>query len=100
MPQSVPSGWSEVNNALSRTVTRADFLDALAFVLEVGKLAEAVNHHPDIDIRYKTVHLRLTTHDAGNTITDKDFALALKINQLDEALIRSTQSDIARRFSA
>ncbi len=53
MPQRVPSGWTEVENALSRTVVRADFVEALAFVLEIGKLAEAANHHPDIDIRYR-----------------------------------------------
>jgi 4a-hydroxytetrahydrobiopterin dehydratase len=100
MPQSVPSGWAEAKNALSRTVTRADFVDALAFVLEVGKLAEAANHHPDIDIRYKTVHLSLSTHDAGHTVTAKDFALAEKINQLDEAAIRSTKDEVARRFQA
>jgi 4a-hydroxytetrahydrobiopterin dehydratase len=100
MPHSVPSGWAEANNALSRTVARADFVEALAFVLEVGKLAEAANHHPDIDIRYRTVHLRLTTHSAGNTITAKDIALAEKINQLNEQAIRSTRDELARRFAA
>jgi len=100
MPQNVPSGWTEANNALSRTVPRADFVEALAFVIEVGKLAEAANHHPDIDIRYKTVNLSLCTHSAGHTVTAKDFALAEKINHLDEQAIRSTKDDLARRFRA
>ena len=100
MPQDVPSGWSEANNALGRTIQRADFVEALAFVIEVGKLAEAANHHPDIDIRYKTVHLRLTSHEAGNIITAKDLALAEKINHLDEQAIRSTKDELARRFRA
>src|ERR1700747_2857236 len=100
MPQSTPSGWTEANNALSRTVARADFIEALAFVLEVGKLAEAANHHPDIDIRYRTVHLQLSTHSAGNTVTAKDLALAEKINHLDEQAIRRTKDELSRRFTA
>lgn len=100
MPQEVPSGWAEANQVLSRTVERADFVEALAFVLEVGKLAEAANHHPDIDIRWRTVHLRLTSHEAGNVLTKKDVALAKKINELDEAVIRLTKDDLLRRFAA
>ena len=100
MPPNVPPGWSETNHALRRTVPRADFVEALAFVLEVGKLAEAADHHPDIDIRYKTVHLSLCTHSAGHTVTAKDLALAEKINHLDEQVIRSTRDDLAQRFRA
>ena len=100
MPHDVPAGWAEANQALSRTVQRADFVEALAFVLEVGKLAEAANHHPDIDIRYRTVKLLLTSHDAGNVITARDITLAHKINELDEAVIRHTKDDLLRRFAA
>ena len=100
MPLDIPAGWAEANQILSRTVERADFVEALAFVLEVGKLAEAANHHPDIDIRWRTVKLLLTSHDAGNVITAKDVALANKINELDEAVIRLTKADLLRRFAA
>jgi 4a-hydroxytetrahydrobiopterin dehydratase len=101
MPQDIPAGWAEVNHALCRTVARADFVEALAYVLEVGKLAEAANHHPDIAIRgYRTVHLLLTSHDAGNTITAKDFALASQINQIDEQAVRLGKDELARRFAA
>ena len=100
MPLDVPAGWAEANQVLSRTVERADFVEALAFVLEVGKLAEAANHHPDIDIRWRKVHLSLTSHDAGNVITDKDVALAKKINELDEAVIRLTKDELRRKFAA
>ena len=101
MPHDVPAGWTEADNALSRTVARADFVEALAFVLEVGKLAEAANHHPDIGVRgYRTVHIRLTSHDAGNTVSEKDVALAKKINQLDEQAIRLTKDELVRRFAA
>jgi 4a-hydroxytetrahydrobiopterin dehydratase len=101
MPLDVPAGWAEANQALSRTVQRADFVEALAYMLEVGKLAEAANHHPDIGVRgYRTVHIRLTSHDAGNTVTGKDVALAQKINELDEAVIRLTKDDLTRKFAA
>jgi len=100
MPQSVPPGWTQAGNALTRTIARADFVEALALVLEIGKLAEAANHHPDIDIRYRTVHLSLSTHDAGHTVTAKDYSLAQKINDLNEEAIRLTMDDLRRRFAA
>ena len=100
MPQDVPPGWTPSGNALTRTIQRADFVEALALVLEIGKLAEAANHHPDIDIRYRTVKLSLSTHDAGHTVTAKDFALAQKINDLSEETIRLTRDELRRRFDA
>jgi len=100
MPQAIPAGWTQAENALTRTIARADFVEALALVLEIGKLAEAANHHPDIDIRYRTVHLSLSTHDAGNTVTAKDFALAQRINDLSEEAIRLTMDELRRRFKA
>jgi 4a-hydroxytetrahydrobiopterin dehydratase len=100
MSQTVPAGWTQEGNALTRTIQRADFVEALAFVIEVGEKAQAVNHHPDIDIRYRTVKLSLSTHDAGHTVTDKDFALAQTINNLNEDSIRLTKEDLQRRFKA
>ena len=100
MPQDVPPGWIQADNALTRTLRRADFVEALALVIEIGKLAEAANHHPDIDIRYRTVNLILSTHDAGNTVTARDFALAQEINDLNEEAIRLTRDDLHRRFKA
>jgi 4a-hydroxytetrahydrobiopterin dehydratase len=100
MPPDAPAGWTEESNALNRTFVRADFVEALAFVLEVGKLAEAANHHPDIDIRYKTVRLSLSSHDAGNIVTARDTKLAQKINDLNEQAVRLTRDEIASRFAA
>jgi 4a-hydroxytetrahydrobiopterin dehydratase len=100
MPQTVPEGWTQAGNALTRTIARADFVEALGLVLEIGRLAEAANHHPDIDIRYRTVHLSLSTHDAGNTVTAKDFSLAQQINDLNEEAIRLSKDDLRRRFKA
>ena len=68
-------GWDEVDNALERTFTFGNFVEALAFVNRVGELAEAENHHPDIRIDYKNVTLRWWTHTAGG-ITDRDRELA------------------------
>ena len=100
MAQDVPSGWIQADNALTRTIQRADFVEALALVVEIGKLAEAANHHPDIDIRYRTVNLSLSSHDAGNKVTERDFALAQKINDLSEEAVRLTTDDLRRRFAA
>jgi 4a-hydroxytetrahydrobiopterin dehydratase len=98
MPPSVPSGWIQANNTLTRTIQRSDFVEALALTVQIGKLAEHANHHPDIDIRYRTVHLSLCTHSAGNAVTEKDFALAREINDLSEDDIRLTRDDLRRRF--
>jgi len=100
MPQAVPPGWTEENDALVRTVQRADFVEALALVQEIAKLAEAANHHPDIDIRYRTVRLALSTHSAGSKITDKDFVLAQKINDIGEAAIATATTDLRRRLAS
>ena len=67
--------WSEVDGALERTFKLADFAAALTFVNNVGELAEAENHHPDIAIHYNRVTLRWWTHTAGG-ITDRDRDLA------------------------
>jgi 4a-hydroxytetrahydrobiopterin dehydratase len=101
MPQAVPSGWTQADNALIRTIQRADFVEALAFVLQVGKLAETANHHPDIKIHhYRQVNISLTTHDAANTVTDKDISLAAKINDLSEDEIRHSSDELRSRFAA
>lgn len=58
-----------------------DFASALAFVNQVGALAEAANHHPDVYLAWGSVRLKLWTHTA-NGLTDKDFALAAEIDRL------------------
>ena len=62
-------------------VKRKGFAGALAFVNQVGELAEAADHHPDIDIRWDTVTLRLSTHSAGG-LTENDLALAGQIDAI------------------
>jgi 4a-hydroxytetrahydrobiopterin dehydratase len=77
------TGWERTGDEIRRSFERADFPAAIAFVVNVGFLAEAANHHPDIDIRWRTVHLALTTHDAGG-LTELDFDLAARINEIAE----------------
>jgi len=76
------AGWDTQGGALVREFRFADFADALAFVNQVGGLAEAANHHPDIDIRWNVVTLRLSTHSEGNVVTDRDHDLAASIDGL------------------
>lgn len=71
--------WSREGDVLVKKVVLGDFASALRYVNQVGALAEAVDHHPDIDIRWNTVVLRLSTHSAGG-ITSRDLDLAAQID--------------------
>jgi 4a-hydroxytetrahydrobiopterin dehydratase len=73
--------WRVEKGELTCTFDFSDFKAALAFVNLVGKRAEEVAHHPDIDIRYNRVGLALVTHDAGG-LTAKDFDLAADVDRL------------------
>lgn len=70
--------WERHGNEIRRTFAFADFKGSMAFVNRVAVLAEAMDHHPDIDIRYAKVTLALSTHDAGG-LTDRDFDLAGRV---------------------
>jgi 4a-hydroxytetrahydrobiopterin dehydratase len=73
--------WERSGNELVKVRTGRDFADALAYVSAVGALAEEQGHHPDIDIRWNEVTLRLSTHSAGG-ITMADVELARRIDAL------------------
>lgn len=75
--------WERREDHLVKVVRRQGFAGALAYVNAVGALAEAADHHPDIDIRWDTVTLRLTTHSAGG-LTEKDLDLAAAVDALDD----------------
>jgi 4a-hydroxytetrahydrobiopterin dehydratase len=69
------AGWSRSGAEIDKTFELASFPDAIAFVVRVGFLAEAADHHPDLDIRWRRVRVALTTHDSGGlTATDLDLA--------------------------
>ncbi|HOA37428.1 MAG TPA: 4a-hydroxytetrahydrobiopterin dehydratase [Flavihumibacter sp.] len=74
--------WQEKDNALYRRFEFADFSAAFAFMTRVALAAEKMNHHPRWTNVYNTVEIWLNTHDAGNTVTDKDRKLAQKIDAL------------------
>jgi len=60
------------------------YLDAIEFLRRVAEAAERLNHHPDVELRYVNLALRLTTHDAGNKVTEKDLRLAEEIQKIVE----------------
>jgi 4a-hydroxytetrahydrobiopterin dehydratase len=78
--------WSGGAEALTRDFTARDFPSAIALVDRVAVAAEEMDHHPDIDIRWRTVRFRVSTHSAGG-VTDLDLDLAGRI----EALIRDAE---------
>ncbi len=77
-----PDGWTLENDMLSREFVFDDFVAAFGFMSRVALLAEKAEHHPNWQNVYNRVSIQLTTHDAGNTVTDKDLALAQAINGL------------------
>lgn len=78
----MPTGWVEVDNSLYRKFKFATFAEAFAFMTKVAAVAEACDHHPDWSNSFNTVEIRLCSHDAGRTVTNRDHKLALSINGL------------------
>ncbi|MEP7163139.1 MAG: 4a-hydroxytetrahydrobiopterin dehydratase [Ferruginibacter sp.] len=76
------SMWKEANNKLHRKFEFKDFSEAFAFMTRVALAAEKMNHHPEWKNVYNTVEIWLSTHDAGDIVTDKDKKLAEKIDKL------------------
>ena len=74
-------GWEEQENALVREFELPSFPAAIEFVDRLAELAEGEDHHPDIDIRYRKVTVRWTTHSQGG-ITEKDREMAERTTAL------------------
>ncbi len=74
-------GWERGEHEIVKTYRFKDFKEAMAFVNEVARVAEARNHHPDILIQYNRVKLTLSTHDEGG-VTEKDLAMAKQCDDL------------------
>ena len=72
--------WHEEKNRLQATFRFKDFAEAFAFMTEVAFHAEKHNHHPSWSNVWNTVDIQLTTHDAGNMVTEKDEQLARVID--------------------
>ena len=78
--KTVPN-WSKRAQTILRTFKFEGFLKSIAFVNRIARKAQKINHHPDIDIRFNKVTLKLTTHDEGG-ITEKDFSLARQCDEV------------------
>ena len=74
--------WTETGNKLKRTFNFKNFVEAFSFMTRVALIAEKMDHHPNWSNAYNTVTIELTTHDAGNTVTEKDRKLAEEIDRL------------------
>ena len=74
--------WTEQHGKLCRTFRFADFSEAFAFMTRVAMIAEKQNHHPEWTNVWNTVTIRLSTHDAGDIVTDKDRKLAAAIDKM------------------
>lgn len=79
---STPANWQATANTLSRSWKFTDFSTAWAFASRVALVAEKSGHHPEITVGWGEVTVVTSTHDAGNTVTEKDEHLANSINEL------------------
>ena len=74
--------WTTEQNKLKKTFTFKDFPDAFAFMTKVAMIAEKMNHHPTWTNTWNKVTFELSTHDAGDIVTEKDRKLAEEIDKL------------------
>lgn len=74
--------WQEQNNKLYRKITFKNFSEAFGFMTRVALAAEKMDHHPEWKNVYNTVEMWLSTHDAGDRVTEKDKRLAEKIDAI------------------
>jgi 4a-hydroxytetrahydrobiopterin dehydratase len=74
--------WEEKNNSLVREFIFKDFKEAFAFMITVAKIINEMDHHPEWSNVYNKVKITLSTHEAGNTVTQKDRDLADKIDEV------------------
>ena len=75
-------GWERSGDAIVKEFDNGDFKGSVDFVNRLTPVAEEMNHHPDLEISWKTVTVTITTHSEGG-LTDGDFALARRIESLD-----------------
>jgi 4a-hydroxytetrahydrobiopterin dehydratase len=74
-------GWSREGDAITKSFDRGDFVGSVRFVDQLVEPAEEMNHHPDLSISWSEVKISITNHAAGG-LTEADFELAAKIDQL------------------
>ena len=79
--ETAPTGWVLLYDTIVTRIPTKDFATGLALVAQIGAAAEAAGHHPDLDLRYSAVEVRLTSHDEGG-VTERDLDLARIISAL------------------
>ncbi|MFT4525358.1 MAG: 4a-hydroxytetrahydrobiopterin dehydratase [Granulosicoccus sp.] len=77
--------WEEKDNKLVAKFDFKDFVEAFSFMTKVALVAEKMNHHPEWTNVYNSVEIKLSTHDAGNIVTESDHQLATQIERLYRA---------------
>lgn len=80
--ESTNPNWNEVDGKLERNFKFKDFLHALDFINNISTICESEKHHPEINWVYNKITIRLSTHDAGDIITEKDIKLANLIDEI------------------
>ena len=76
------NNWIKVNQALEKTYRFGSFEDAIRFMVLAAPEITALDHHPTWTNTYNRLHVRLTTHDSGNQVTEKDWVLARILDDL------------------
>lgn len=76
------NGWEFDGNSLKKEYGFDDFIQAMAFIVQIGLKAEKLGHHPEIHNIYNKVSITLSTHDAGDKVTEKDIKLAQAIDEI------------------
>lgn len=76
------AGWEQDGSALTKTFHTETYLGGLALATAIGTVCDGLGHHPDLTIGWKQVHVRFTTHDAGDKITGKDFDAVARVEAL------------------
>lgn len=82
--------WTENNNQLTKTFRFSDFREAFVFMEQVAELADSMDHHPWWSNSYNIVEIKLSTHSAGNVVTEKDHHLASEIDRVYNQLSSSS----------
>jgi 4a-hydroxytetrahydrobiopterin dehydratase len=78
------AGWERRGKAIAKQFERGDFVGSVKFVESMVEPAEAMSHHPDLEVSWATVTVTLSTHSEGG-LTERDFELAAKIDGLSQA---------------
>lgn len=81
--------WDKEDNCLKRSFEFRDFVEAFSFMMQVAFAAERVNHHPNWSNVWNRVDISLSTHEAGNQITDKDVELSKIIDTIAEKFTKN-----------